>query len=172
MTDKTIIIGAGHNGLVCAAYLAKAGRDVLVLEAADQVGGAAVTREFAPGCRVSAAAHLLYALDPQISKSLSLEQHGLKLAATNMNTVSLAEDGNHLVISGSEVYGAGISAEDQASLKKYRRLMDKFAALMGKLNRQAIPRINPDNYGDLWGLAKMALSFRMMGKKDMESSIE
>jgi phytoene dehydrogenase-like protein len=49
MTDKTIIIGAGHNGLVCAAYLAKAGRDVLVLEASEQVGGAAITREFAPG---------------------------------------------------------------------------------------------------------------------------
>jgi len=168
MTDKTIIIGAGHNGLVCAAYLAKAGRDVLVLEAADQVGGAAVTREFAPGCNVSAAAHLLYALDPQISKALGLEQHGLKLAATNMNTVSLAQDGNHLVISGAEVSGAGISAEDQASLKKYRRLMDKFAALMGKFNQKAIPRINPDSYADLWGLAKLAVPVRLLGKKDME----
>ena len=59
---NTIIIGGGHNGLVCAAYLAKAGKKVTVLEAADQVGGAAATREFAPGYRASVA-HLLYLLD-------------------------------------------------------------------------------------------------------------
>ena len=67
MTD-TIIIGGGHNGLVCAAYLAKAGHKVTVLEAAEEVGGAAITREFAPGFRVSGCAHLLYLLDEGITK--------------------------------------------------------------------------------------------------------
>jgi len=65
MTDnnKVVIIGGGHNGLVCAAYLAKAGNHVTLLEASGQVGGAAITREFAPGFRVSAGAHLLHLLD-------------------------------------------------------------------------------------------------------------
>ena len=57
-----VIIGGGHNGLVCAAYLAEAGKKVTVLEAADQVGGAAATRELAPGFKASVA-HLLYLMD-------------------------------------------------------------------------------------------------------------
>jgi len=60
MAYDCIIVGAGHNGLVCANYLARSGRKVLVLEAADRVGGAAITRDFAPGFRVSACAHLLH----------------------------------------------------------------------------------------------------------------
>ena len=69
MTDKyhVIVIGAGHNGLVCSALLAKAGKNVLVLEAKEQVGGAAISREFADGYSVSACAHLLYQLHRKIS---------------------------------------------------------------------------------------------------------
>ncbi len=87
-----IIIGAGHNGLVCATYLAKAGRSVLMLEANKQVGGAAITREFNPGYSVSACAHLLHLFHPQIVSDLSLTHHGLKLAATDLPTIALATD--------------------------------------------------------------------------------
>ncbi len=68
-SSNVVIIGGGHNGLVCAAYLAKAGKKVTVLEAADQVGGAAATREFTPGFKASVA-HLLYLLDEDISREL------------------------------------------------------------------------------------------------------
>ncbi len=95
-----VIIGGGHNGLVCAAYLAKAGKKVTVLEAAGEVGGAAVTREFAPDFRVSSCAHLLNLLDKNIAKDLQLEKHGLVMAKSGLSTISLSEDGNHLVLSG------------------------------------------------------------------------
>ena len=80
-----IVIGGGHNGLVCAAYIAKSGRSVLVLEAAEQVGGAAVTHEFAPGYRVSSCAHLLHLMPQAMIKELELgaqeRERGAELVA-------------------------------------------------------------------------------------------
>ena len=95
MTDRwdAIVVGAGHNGLVCAALLAKAGKSVLVLEAEKQVGGAAVTREFADGYSVSACAHLLSHLQPEVCKDLKVTP---RLAAEELATITLAENGEHL----------------------------------------------------------------------------
>ena len=79
MTDyDAIIIGAGHNGLICGSYLAKAGQRVLILDARDQAGGCASTREVAPGFRMSDCAQWLYQLDDAIVRDLGLEAAGLK----------------------------------------------------------------------------------------------
>ena len=160
-----VIIGGGHNGLVCAAYLAKAGKKVTVLEAADQVGGAAATREFAPGFKASVA-HLLYLLDKDISKQLGLEQHGLRIAKAGLNTIALAEDGNHITISAERVDGGGLSSQDQASYTEYRRFMSKFAGVIGGLHNKIPPRITYQRK-DLIALGKTALNLRMMGRADM-----
>ncbi len=165
MNVDTIIVGGGHNGLVCAAYLAKAGKKVTVLEAADQVGGAAATREFAPGFKASVA-HLLYLLDKDISKQLGLEQHGLRIAKAGLTTIALAEDGNHITISAEGVDGGGLSSQDKAAYTEYRRFMSKFAGVIGGLHNKIPPRITYQRK-DLIALGKTALTLRMMGRDDM-----
>jgi len=164
-SSTVVIIGGGHNGLVCAAYLAKAGRKVTVLEAADQVGGAAATREFAPGYRASVA-HLLYLLDQDISKELALESHGLSMAKSGLKTIALAENGNHISISAGSVDGADLSSEDQAAYREYRRFMAKFAGIFSGLHNQIPPRITRER-SDMIALGKMALKVRMLGRDDM-----
>jgi phytoene dehydrogenase-like protein len=163
--DSVIVIGGGHNGLVCAAYLARAGRKVTVVEAAEQVGGAAATREFAPGFKASCA-HLLYLLDADISKELALESHGLALAREGLRTIALAEDGQNLVIGGENLDGPGLGDGDRAAYREYRRFMSKFAGVIGGLHNQTPPRIRQER-GDLIALGKLALKIRMLGRDDM-----
>jgi phytoene dehydrogenase-like protein len=160
-----VIVGGGHNGLVCAAYLAKAGREVTVLEAADQVGGMAATREFAPGFSASCA-HLLYLLDRTIVKDLSLASHGLSMAAAGLDTISLDKGGDHLFISPDRIEAAGVKEHDRAAYTEYRRLMSKFAGFICSLHNRVPPRITSSRH-DLFALGGMGLRIRRMGRADM-----
>src|SRR5205085_10588498 len=95
MTEASdvVIIGGGHNGLVTAFYLARAGFKPLVLERRDLVGGAAITEEFHPGFRCSTLAHSAGPLRPEIARDMELAQHGLKLIASEVSATALSPDG-------------------------------------------------------------------------------
>ena len=169
MTDRnrTIIVGAGHNGLVCAAYLAKAGRDVLVLEAADRVGGAAITREIAAGYRVSACAHLLYLLDAGVHRDLNLGAHGLKLARENLKTVALGRDGRHLVLDGGKLESGVLGDADKTALAGYYARMLRFARILARQHNRRPPRVGGGGRSDLFGAAALGFDIRRLGRDDM-----
>ena len=141
MTDRhdVLIIGAGHNGLVCAAYLAKAGKKVLVLERSDHVGGAAITREFARGFKVSACAHIVNMLQPKIIKDLNLEACGLDLNGSSLETISLNEEGTALRI-GSEHVG-GVLATESAAYTKFMARMTRHAGALSPQLLKSPPRL-------------------------------
>ena len=168
MTDRAwdvVVIGAGHNGLVCASYLAQSGDKVLVLEAADAPGGLAATREFADGFRVSAAAHLLTMFDRGIAGDLALERHGLEYAARNLRTVVLGDDGERVVIDGDEV--RGVSADDQAAYRSFQRRNRRFVKVLAGFCARPLPRLVQRNRRDTLSLARLAWDLRTLGKGDM-----
>ena len=98
-TRDVVIIGGGHNGLVTAFYLAKAGFKPLVLERRPQTGGAAVTEEFHPGFRCSTLAHSAGPLLPEIVRDMQLARHGLKLITPEVAVTALSPDGRALPLS-------------------------------------------------------------------------
>ena len=151
MTDMSsnsydiIIIGGGHNGLVCAAYLAKAGKSVLVLEAREQVGGAANTAKLCAGWKVSSCAHYLNQLNRTVSRDLKLDSHGLKMASTRVSTIALDAGGDHLFLTGNTAEGASITRADAANYSKFMKLMRQYAETLGFLiDTPPIDIFNPD----------------------------
>ena len=162
-----IVVGGGHNGLVCATYLAKAGRKVLVLEANAALGGGSATSKFSDQFSVSSCAHWLFQLNPEVASDMGLKGHGLELAARDLNTIALAEDGNHLTIGVNTLEGAGVTDEDRKAFAAFNKQMLKFSKLLsGAFNRRA-PKLVEGNLTDRITLAKLGLGMKMLGKTDM-----
>src|SRR5580658_5943842 len=166
-----VIIGGGHNGLVTAFYLAKAGFKPLLLERRAQVGGAAITEEFHPGFRCSALAHNTGPLRADIVRDMQLEKHGLKLISPDVNTVSLLPDGRALILysdakkTAQEI--AQFSQKDTASYADFGAALGKIGKVIGEALTLTPPNIDNPSSGDLWGMLKTGRSIRNLGKKDL-----
>jgi len=141
--SDALIIGGGHNGLVCAAYLAAAGLKVTVLERRPVVGGAAVTEEFHPGFRNSVAAYTVSLLNPKIIRELELAAHGLRVVERRLANFLPTEDGRYLCVgagrTSTEV--AKFSPPDAARLDAYSLKLDRIAAVLRELVLQTPPNV-------------------------------
>jgi phytoene dehydrogenase-like protein len=165
-----IVIGAGHNGLVCAAYLARAGRKVLVLEASSQTGGAAATVKLLHGFKVSACAHLLTGLHPAVYRDLRLRHHGLRFSNPNISTISLGPDGRHVTLAARAVTApdhALLSAEDAAAYPDIRRRLLRFSAALKPMLATLPPRLGTRDGADRRTLLRLGWSLRRMGRHDL-----
>lgn len=167
---QIIIIGGGHNGLVAACYLAKAGFAPLVLERREQVGGAAVTEEFHEGFRCSTFAHAAGPLLPQITRELELERHGLTIINPDVRVFALDRDGRSLSLYDDPARTsrelAGLSAHDAASYQKFHESFARIGHVLAPLLSMTPPLLDKPTVGDLWSLGKIGKDFRGLSKKD------
>ncbi len=162
-----IVIGAGHNGLICALELARGGRRVLIVESAAHVGGAAITRSFAPGFKVSACAHLLHALPQAVLQDYALESHGLKFAARAMPTHAISATGTALRIGTQELSGAGVTPADKAQFPDFRQRLMRYAGVFHAVLGMTPPRLSLTRWSERFELLRLGLRIRLLGKKQM-----
>jgi phytoene dehydrogenase-like protein len=161
-----IIIGGGHNGLVCAAYLARAGRKVLVLERREQVGGAAVTEEVFPGFRFSVFSYVVSLLRPEIIRDLELPRHGLHILPLE-STITPLENGDYLGQWNDHDQNrrelARHSLRDAEAYDEFGLMLHQMARAIKPLLAMAPPNPTSLSFTELMGMRKLAEHFRALG---------
>ena len=167
-----VIIGGGHNGLACAAYLAKAGLDVLVLEKRGVVGGAAVTEEPWPGYRVSSASYVVSLMPPQVVRELDLKRHGYEVSIITPDYFVPFPDGTSLTLWGDAERDAAaigrFSERDAAAYVAFDRYFDRVARLLKDLLFVVPPNMN---LRDLPKWAATAGRFRKWSGRDLHETV-
>jgi phytoene dehydrogenase-like protein len=159
-----VIIGGGHNGLVCAAYLASAGLKVTVLERRSVVGGAAVTEEFHPGFRNSVAAYTVSLLNPKVIRDLDLPRHGLRVVERKLSNFLPLDDTRYLKIGAgkTEQEVAKFSARDAVRLADYGERLGVIADVLRDLVLETPPNVTAGSW--LEALPELLRSARL-GKR-------
>jgi phytoene dehydrogenase-like protein len=155
-----VIIGAGHNGLTCAAYLAMAGLRVRVVERRSVVGGAAVTEEFHPGFRNSVAAYTVSLLNPQVIADLRLADHGLRIVERRAQNFLPAPDGSYLLTGEGRTRAsvAKLSEHDADRIDGFSRELEAIADVLRQLVLRA-----PPNIVEAFGAAAIREAFNAVG---------
>ena len=167
----TIVIGAGHNGLTAANILAKSGRQVVILEKRDRIGGLASRDEFHPGYQTAGVLHDTTAVRRRVVDQLELKKFGLELLREPYPTLVPEKDGPgylHWRDPGkaqSEI--AGRSQSDAEQYRAYRAFLRRIGPVVRKVFDEFPPDSQSIQLSDLWDLGKKALSLRMLGKADM-----
>ncbi|MCW5981851.1 MAG: NAD(P)/FAD-dependent oxidoreductase [Bryobacteraceae bacterium] len=166
-----IIIGGGHNGLVAAAYLARAGLEAVVLERRELVGGCAVTEELWPGFKVSTAAYLSSLLQERIIRDLDLPRFGYRVDAKNPSFFSPFPDGRCLYFWEDERKTleqiAQFSRKDAERFPQYEAQLDRLARIVEPLLLTTPPNFPPSRAGDVIDYLKLMNRFRGVARKDL-----
>src|SRR5579872_3798182 len=165
-----IIVGGGHNGLVTAAYLARAGRKVLVLERREMVGGCAVTEEIWPGYKVSTGAYLTSLLQERIIRELELERHGYRVDAKDPAFFSAFPDGRHFFMwqdrarTLAEI--AKFSRRDAAAYPAYEEHIERLSRVIEELLLTSPPEFPPARVGDFLDYVHVAALVSKLANRD------
>jgi phytoene dehydrogenase-like protein len=163
-----IIVGAGHNGLVTAAYLARAGMNVLMLERRELVGGACVTEELWPGFKVSTASYVNSLLRPEIIRDLELSRHGYELLPRSPSSFTPFPDGRYLLLGPDKAMTsrevAKFSRRDAEALPRYEAMLERVADFIEPTLLMTPPNPWSLRPRDLWTLGRLGWGFLKLGK--------
>lgn len=165
-----LIVGGGHNGLVAAFYLAKAGLKPLVLERRGTVGGGAITTDLAPGFRAAALTHSTGLLWQDVARDMELTRHGVEFLPSDAQVFAPGTDGRALVLYNDVRRSAdsirALSAKDAESYPAYRASMTRISSVIASIFASTPPSIDKPTMGELWSLLGTGRQFRALGKKD------
>ena len=165
-----IVIGAGHNALIAAFYLAKAGHTPIVLERQGTVGGAAITEALAPGYRGPTLAHAFGPLAAAVVRDMQLERRGVTFVQPDPRLVALTLDGRALIFERDDGKTAeairAFSAADAAKYSEFCAVLRTLGAFLANLVEMTPPSIDRPSTGEIWELLKTGRRFRSLGKRN------